>query len=57
MDGFIQEIQPKQMKKDILHMWKKEKCNCIKNGKNIFPEEMENLVNKIRRSKRIIYLW
>ena len=34
-----------------IYLWKKEKRYCLKNGKNIFPEEMENLVNKIEGVK------
>ncbi len=32
-------------------MWKKKSVIVLKNGKNIFPEEMENLVNKIEGVK------
>ena len=32
-------------------MWKKEECNSFKNGKNVFPEEIETVINKIEGVK------
>ncbi|MFR3783551.1 MAG: AMP-binding protein [Clostridia bacterium] len=34
-----------------IYLWKKKSVIVLKNGKNIFPEEIENLINKIEGVK------
>lgn len=46
MDGSVQVIQLELIKRIFIYFWKEEICYCIKNGKNVYPEEIESLLEK-----------